>query len=244
MRIDSSGSVGVGVTPSAWNTVTPVQVKNASFAGYSTTNAYMLQNAYYASGWKYISNGGAARFEINGSSYEWSGAASGTAGNAITFTPILTIDKDKTLALQGATSATGTGITFPATQSASTDANTLDDYEEGTWTPTGTGITLSAAIGYYTKIGRLVAVQYDITFPSTSNTGSADISGLPFTVSQNNSSNSAGAGSIHYYNGSINPLQMYLGGQTTAFRFISFATNKSNADMSGVRVTGQIIYYV
>ena len=33
-------------------------------------------------------------------------------------------------------SASGAGITFPATQSASTDANTLDDYEEGTWTPT------------------------------------------------------------------------------------------------------------
>jgi hypothetical protein len=41
------------------------------------------------------------------------------------------------IGIGGATpSASGTGITFPATASASTDANTLDDYEEGTWTPT------------------------------------------------------------------------------------------------------------
>lgn len=191
MRIDSSGSVGIGVTPSSWNTVTAVQVKNASFAGYSTTNAYMLQNAYYASGWKYISNGAAARFEINGSSYEWSGAASGTAGNAITFTPILTIDKDKTLALQGATSATGTGIAFPATQSASSDANTLDDYEEGTWTPAdGSGASLSLIVTFatYTKIGRQVTCNAKINYPSTANASNAQISGLPFTSSSNNHS--------------------------------------------------------
>jgi hypothetical protein len=189
MRIDSSGSVGVGVTPSAWDTVTPVQVKNASFAGYSTTNAYMLQNAYYASGWKYISNGAAARFEINGSSYEWSGAASGTAGNAITFTPILTIDKDKTLALQGATSATGTGIAFPATQSSSSDANTLDDYEEGTWTPSISNaynspptVTYTAQNGSYTKIGRLVVVAFHIEIATFSGgAGPIFFSGLPFT---------------------------------------------------------------
>jgi hypothetical protein len=65
----------------------------------------------------------------------------------------------------GNTSATGTGITFPATQSASSDANTLDDYEEGTWTPTlidngfNNGATLSSATGTYTKIGRCVTIQ-------------------------------------------------------------------------------------
>jgi hypothetical protein len=42
-----------------------------------------------------------------------------------------------TIGVGGATpSASGSGISFPATQSASSDANTLDDYEEGTWTPT------------------------------------------------------------------------------------------------------------
>jgi len=187
MRIDSSGNVGIGVTPSAWNTVTAVQVKNASFAGYSTTNAYMLQNAYYASGWKYISNGGATRLETDGSSLAFSAASSGTAGNAITFTSLLAVGKDQTVSLQGATSQSGTGITFPATQSASSDANTLDDYEEGTWTPAlkfggnSTGMTISAT-GKYTKIGNVVYWTCDFALSAKgSSTGSATITGLPFT---------------------------------------------------------------
>lgn len=65
-----------------------------------------------------------------------------------------------TISVGGATPSTsGAGITFPATQSASSDANTLDDYEEGSFTPTltGTWTTLPTdLVGRYTKIGRLV----------------------------------------------------------------------------------------
>ena len=69
-----------------------------------------------------------------------------------------------TISVGNATPATsGAGITFPATQSASTDANTLDDYEEGTWTPNqGTGLTVVGAFssfGKYTKIGNVVTVS-------------------------------------------------------------------------------------
>jgi hypothetical protein len=188
MRINSSGSVGLAVTPASWNTVNALQVKNASFAGYSTTNAYMLQNAYYASGWKYISNGGATRLETNGSSLAFSAAASGTADNAITFTELLVVAKDKTLALQGATlNIAGTGITFPATQSACADANTLDDYEEGTWTPvlsrTGSSYTLDRQFGIYTKVGNIVTCTFslDIASIGTQGTSYNILSGFPFT---------------------------------------------------------------
>jgi hypothetical protein len=82
---------------------------------------------------------------------------------------------------------TGTGITFPATQSASSDANTLDDYEEGTWTPTvifsSGSTTYTTQTGTYTKIGRLVTVQLNLVAGTvTSPTGSFEFSGLPFTV--------------------------------------------------------------
>ena len=54
------------------------------------------------------------------------------------------------------------GITFPATAVAASDANTLDDYEEGTWTPAqGPGITLVGTFSSsanYTKIGRQVTL--------------------------------------------------------------------------------------
>ena len=98
----------------------------------------------------------------------------------------------------------GTGITFPATQSASSDANTLDDYEEGTWTPTlnftggTTGITYaSVRFGRYTKVGRIVTVGFCIILSSKgSSTGNANISGLPFPAFNNSGFNPAYAGTL------------------------------------------------
>jgi hypothetical protein len=87
--------------------------------------------------------------------------------------------------------ASGAGITFPATQSASSDANTLDDYEEGTWTPVLTFATpgnLSVAylqqVGIYTKIGNTVTVSFAIrtsTFTHSTASGALNVTGLPFT---------------------------------------------------------------
>jgi hypothetical protein len=89
--------------------------------------------------------------------------------------------------------ASGTGITFPSTQSASTSANTLDDYEEGTWTPAYEGLAGSAgslayASGYprgrYTKIGRLVVATGEIELTNKGSwTSGVQIAGLPFNIS-------------------------------------------------------------
>ena len=85
--------------------------------------------------------------------------------------------------------ASGAGITFPATQSASTDANTLDDYEEGTWTPTITGstsagtATYATRVGRYTKIGNIVQYECYISYSSGTGTGDLRVTGLPFTSS-------------------------------------------------------------
>jgi hypothetical protein len=95
-----------------------------------------------------------------------------------------------TFCLQGAGyPQTGTGITFPATQSASSNANTLDDYEEGTWTPTvfgsttaGTG-TYSYQEGVYVKVGQMVTVQAFIVMTNTTATGNIRFGGLPFATS-------------------------------------------------------------
>ena len=100
-----------------------------------------------------------------------------------------------TMGVGGATPAgSGSGITFPATQSASTDVNTLDDYEEGTFTPFlstgGLGVTATYAkqLGYYTKVGNMVFVTVRIDLSSASGgTGSLFISGLPFTVGKTDS---------------------------------------------------------
>ena len=92
------------------------------------------------------------------------------------------------IAVGGATAQAG-GIAFPATAVAVADVNTLDDYEEGMWTPgptfggNSTGMTGTFA-GTYTKIGRQVTLFYGLTFTAKgSSTGNLLISGLPFTVS-------------------------------------------------------------
>jgi hypothetical protein len=93
MRLDASGNLGLGVTPSAWNTVTALQVKNASLGGYSSNN-YLSANAYYESAWKYITSNRALQYiqEADAGQHQWFTAASGTAGNAISFTQAMTLD--------------------------------------------------------------------------------------------------------------------------------------------------------
>jgi hypothetical protein len=85
-----------------------------------------------------------------------------------------------------APSTSGAGITFPATQSASSNANTLDDYEEGNWTasfvPNTSGtITLANETGTYTKVGRTVTLTGLFSVSSVSSpTGYLRITGIPF----------------------------------------------------------------
>ena len=87
------------------------------------------------------------------------------------------------IGLGGTTPATsGTGITFPATASASTDANTLDDYEEGTWTPSlGGNTTYTSRSGYYRKVGSLVFVNFSIHVNLIGTGSSSIVEGFPFT---------------------------------------------------------------
>jgi len=82
-------------------------------------------------------------------------------------------------------------------------ANKLDDYEEGTWTPTltfggvDTGNVYGAQEGTYTKIGNTVYVTASVRLTTLgSGTGNAEISGLPFTVS---AGSEKGGGTASYY---------------------------------------------
>lgn len=86
------------------------------------------------------------------------------------------------------------GIAFPATQVPSADPNTLDDYEEGTFTPViigtvteGTG-TYSYQLGRYTKIGNRVYFNIYIQWNDHTGSGFMKVGGLPFT-SQNTNPN-------------------------------------------------------
>lgn len=84
--------------------------------------------------------------------------------------------------------ASGGQIKFPTTQNSSSDVNTLDDYEEGTFTPTiassgGGAPVYSVQVGTYTKIGDRVIFQLRVVISSTGTlaAGTITIAGLPFT---------------------------------------------------------------
>jgi len=87
----------------------------------------------------------------------------------------------------GLIAANGGGVSFPATQVPSADANTLDDYEEGAWTPSlGGNTTYIVQTGSYTKVGRLVFIR-GILIINVLGTGSTtQISGLPFANASGN----------------------------------------------------------
>ena len=112
----------------------------------------------------------------------------GTATAAITIDTAQRSKFPTTIGVGGATPATsGSGISFPASASASSDANTLDDYEEGTFTATLTGGTTNpttpvTSTSAYTKVGNVV--NFKISFENVTTTGAAgqiQITGLPFT---------------------------------------------------------------
>ena len=139
-----------------------------------------------------------------------------------------TLISASTIGVGGATPSTsGSGITFPADQTilgASTNANTLDDYEEGTWTPVIGGTTSESGQTYggqtanYTKVGRLVTLNFRVVLSAKGTiTGNVCIKGFPFTV-QN--SLDFGAGVTSFANMGANFTYLYfsaISNNTSAF---------------------------
>lgn len=109
------------------------------------------------------------------------------------------------LSVGGATpTSAGAGITFPAAQSASSNANTLDDYEEGTWTVTdnsGAGLSLTVTDATYVKTGLKVFIEAAVTYPATASGANAGFAGLPYAA-RNGTDNTGGASIVRTNAGS------------------------------------------
>jgi hypothetical protein len=192
--IDPSGRVSIGTTASNWGNGGTLEFTGAGLGSIHNTGTFanysFSRNAVFnptVSFWTYKASANSALYQQETETHNFYGAASGTAGNAISWSQLLSFERGKTLALEGATTKTGTGITFPATQVASSDPNTLDDYEEGTWTPivtpTSGSLTSYVSNGYYVKVGRTVTITFGFTIVTTGTaSGRADVAGLPFTT--------------------------------------------------------------
>jgi hypothetical protein len=136
---------------------------------------------------------------------------------------------------------TGGQITFPATQSASSDANTLDDYEEGTFTPkAGNGTTAMATIykATYTKIGNRVLIDLDVVFPNPNPADNTYLTNLPFAGSTSAGNGGTGMG---YYNGPTSTgLYAHVSSSTTNLAFYTYSGTGVN--MSAARIICSLEY--
>ena len=148
-------------------------------------------------------------------------------GNATAITissaELVTVANGLTLTDGNVVVAAGHGIDFSAqtatsASGASTTAELLNSYEEGTWTPTITGDTGStsgqsygAVTGHYVKIGRLVYLGFDFALTAAGSIGGtyATLNSLPFPVVTSN----LGGGSVGYYiniSNATGPLTFYV----------------------------------
>lgn len=134
----------------------------------------------------------------------------------------------------------GNGIDFSATSGTGT-SELFDDYEEGTWTPTdgsGQGLTFAGVVATYTKVGNMVRVTANFTYPSNSSGLDTRVNGLPFTTGGNAPltllPNSSTAG-----DGALIPNAL-----SSIFFYTSSAVRRTNAQYSGATIYLSGVYYV
>jgi hypothetical protein len=153
-RFTTSGILGIGITPSAWNTFNAVQVGLLSLASYTNGDTDISSNLYYNSGWKYIGTGRSAQIKLDSSSSGGNikflvDATGGTAGGATAGSEVARFGSDGSF-LVGTTTNAGAGCIsasggiFPgATTTVSVSTNS---WSANTWyTLVATGVLAQGA---------------------------------------------------------------------------------------------------
>jgi len=101
--VDASGSIGVGVTPTSWGSYTKaIEIGGVAYPMVCSSNSYiqLAANAYFDnSDFRYISSGAASRYMQNGGAHYWGVCGSGTAGNVVSFTQVMTLDASGNLGI-------------------------------------------------------------------------------------------------------------------------------------------------
>jgi hypothetical protein len=168
-RVDSSGNLGLGVTPATWSTPAFNFGSNAvgslSVIGVTTT---LGNNINFNGGYKYTTTAAVGVYQISNNSHIWYNAPSGTAGNAISFTQAMTLDASGNL---------GVGTTSPVSPLTAARGNV-----------TGAGQWASSAIAVYnpTNIGSYSQIAFGYT------TGTTNAAAYIGFVSTNQGSNGYG----------------------------------------------------
>jgi hypothetical protein len=211
--------------------------------GHAASRALLAYGSNRASLWSY----GADASTLGDVSFE-ARSSNGSLGNTIA------LINQYGIGLVSAVPSSGIGITFPATQSASSDANTLDDYEEGVWTGslsplTSGSITMHATqkVGSYVKVGRIVTLSGQFTVASVSTPlGRLRLSGLPFNSATNTNYDSSVS---LFINGAVSAVAVMasIPNNASYMDFYPFNTSSDTyaAQMqSGANVVINVSYYV
>jgi len=168
---------------------------------------------------------------------------SGAEGLTLSSTS-LTVANGLTLSDGDVTLASSHGLNFAATSDASGQSSELlDDYEEGTWTPTYAGansnptVSFTTQIARYTKVGRLVSVWGYLRVNSTSGgDGALSIQGLPFS----NANTNYIASTVGYATGWVSnaaPTRLLVKTNTNQLNMYRQSTSDPRAGMENVVVS-------
>jgi hypothetical protein len=189
-------NLGINVTPSAWlSTTKAIQIGSYSAIWQAQGNGTNVSNNVYrnaSAADTYLNTAAASYYSQNAGAHTWTTAASGTAGNPITFSTVMSLSAAGNLTISLGNVVQGTaakGFDFSAnTPLAGKTSTILNWYEEGTFTPNqGAGLTLVGAFsstGRYTRIGRQVSISGTVTGATSVAVTAAGVitSNLPFTV--------------------------------------------------------------
>jgi len=147
-------------------------------------------------------------------------------------------------------STAGKGICLGVT--SNTDSNTLDDYEEGTWTcaaATDSGsitVNTSYNLGYFTKIGNLCTVQGYFTVSAISSpSGDMHLTGLPFTSAAASEGAASSSGPIYIRNlasAVVGTIAGYVGSGSTSFYMRAGGQDDNGEDIAAQVDTGTSWY--
>jgi hypothetical protein len=135
MRLDASGNLGLGVSPSAWSSAfgSVLQFKSAgsngggSLTGSGGSNFRMFANTFYDGSYKYIVNGTATQYEQDGY-HAWFTAPSGTAGNAISFTQAMTLNASGNLSIGNTNDSFKLDVTGTGRFTSNLNVNGVGDF--------------------------------------------------------------------------------------------------------------------